>query len=371
MGSTLFFRADDGTNGTELWKSDGTTAGTSMVKDIHPTSSSNPYQLTVVGSTLFFEAYDDINGTELWKSDGTTAGTSMVKDIRTGASSSYPSALTAAGNILFFSANDGNGSTLWSSAGTAAWTLKIGIQEKIRDDSSCTQEFAEMGTSSTSPAFFFFSADGGTTGCELWKSDGTTAGTSMVKDIRPGTSGSYPYQLTVVGSTLFFRATDDINGYELWKSDGTTAGTSMVKDINPTGSSYPWQLTVVGSILYFIADNSLHGYELWKSDGTTAGTTLVNDLTPGADDAYVGDMFVFDSNLYLVVWSSGDDFSMYVWHASSSSMTLVDDSILLDEDDGWIIHTLSGMIYIDGCVEGGENSNPHMCIIRPNPYEIT
>ena len=82
VGNTLYFRADDGTNGNELWKSDGTASGTVMVKDIYSgSSSSSPSYLTAVGNTLYFRADDGTNGNELWKSDGTASGTVMVKDI--------------------------------------------------------------------------------------------------------------------------------------------------------------------------------------------------------------------------------------------------------------------------------------------------
>ena len=85
VNGTLFFQANDGSSGEELWKSDGTSAGTVMVKDIANGGSSFPRELTNVNGTLFFRASDGIaNGPELWKSDGTTAGTVMVKDIRSG-----------------------------------------------------------------------------------------------------------------------------------------------------------------------------------------------------------------------------------------------------------------------------------------------
>ena len=70
----MFFVADNGINGFELWKSDGTASGTMMVKDIYSGSDYNPpYDLTVVGNTLFFSADDGTNGRELWKSDGTAS----------------------------------------------------------------------------------------------------------------------------------------------------------------------------------------------------------------------------------------------------------------------------------------------------------
>ena len=94
----------DGTNGVELWKSDGTESGTVMVKNIVGSGSSSPNFLTAVGNTLYFEASDGTNGVELWKSDGTASGTVMVKDINSGSNSGNPSYLTAVGNTLYFRA---------------------------------------------------------------------------------------------------------------------------------------------------------------------------------------------------------------------------------------------------------------------------
>ena len=105
----------------------------------------------------------------------------------------------------------------------------------------------------------FFTTDDGTTGIELWKSDGTAAGTLLVKDINPGAASANPGSLTNVAGTLFF-GTDD----------GTTAGTVLVKDINPgaSGSSVGRILNVAGT-LFFSAIDGTTGRELWKSDGET------------------------------------------------------------------------------------------------------
>src|SRR5437660_1690432 len=92
----------------------------------------------------------------------------------------------------------------------------------------------------------FFTADDLTHGIELWITDGTAAGTVLVKDINPGPGGSFPSNLTNVNGTLFFTAFDPINGTELWLSDGTAAGTVLVKDISlGISSSNPRQFTSV------------------------------------------------------------------------------------------------------------------------------
>ncbi len=278
VNGTLFFKADDGTSGVELWKSNGTAVGTVIVKDINPGSSSQPQQLTNVNGTLFFRASDgSTNGVELWKSDGTSAGTVMVKDIKPSSSpsgpGSYPGSLTNVNGTLFFQANDGtNGYELWKSDGTSAGTVMV--------------KDIHPGTTYYGPGFLanvngtlFFQANDGTNGYELWKSDGTSAGTVMVKDVNPS-ADSYPQGLIDVNGTLFFRATDGTNGYELWTSDGSSAGTVMVKDINPTSDSQPVQLTNVNGTLFFRANDGTNGAELWMSNGSSAGTVMVKDINP-------------------------------------------------------------------------------------------
>ena len=126
----------------------------------------------------------------------------------------------------------------------------------------------------------FFVADDGRTGSELWKTDGTEAGTVQVSDIFPGFEGSQPSQLTALGNELFFVALDEDNEFDLWKSDGTESGTVLVFDANANGVYYPTELTASGSRIFFTAYESASGYELWSTDGTNAGTALVRDINP-------------------------------------------------------------------------------------------
>jgi len=110
-----YFRANDGTNGIELWKSDGTPGGTVMVKDINPgAAGSAPASLTEVSGKLFFRADDGTAGSELWRSDGTADGTVMVKDINPGTTGSTPQYLTDVGGVLYFQAGESTtGTELW------------------------------------------------------------------------------------------------------------------------------------------------------------------------------------------------------------------------------------------------------------------
>ena len=126
-------------------------------------------------------------------------------------------------------------------------------------------------------------------GRELWVSDGTTAGTNILKDIRPGYDPSIYSDLQekwVLDTLLFFPAYETTHSRELWVTNGTTSGTHLLKDINPTGSgsassSNPEGFTPFNGKMAFFADDGVHGLELWLSDGTESGTNLVKDVYPG------------------------------------------------------------------------------------------
>ncbi|HEX2642776.1 MAG TPA: ELWxxDGT repeat protein, partial [Thermoanaerobaculia bacterium] len=289
FGGLAFFSRQSVTTGQELWQTDGTEAGTRIVKNIRPAQeSSNPAQLTVSGGRFFFTAADganpdDVPDTELWKSDGTEPGTVLVKDIRTGIESSNPDRLTdVGGDLFFFALTDAVGRELWKSDGTEAGTSLV---KDIRPGTeSSSRPFFGIGERFTAAIgrTFYFVADDGSSGPELWKSDGTEAGTVLVKDIFPGAQGSEPALLTRVRNRLFFVAGDGTHGRELWTSDGTDAGTVLVADIVPGAeSSLPQQLAAMGHLLLFSAWDETHGREPWKSDGTAAGTARLQEIAPG------------------------------------------------------------------------------------------
>src|SRR5262249_46566238 len=129
----------------------------------------------------------------------------------------------------------------------------------------------------------FFEAYDGVHGSELWKSNGTAAGTVLVKDIKSGTASSDPMTLINLNGTLLFVADDGVHA-GLWRSDGTAAGTVLVKGVPP--GIYPGDWTIVNGRLYFRSGDGVHGEELWRSDGTAAGTILVKDIKPGGNGSY-------------------------------------------------------------------------------------
>jgi choice-of-anchor C domain-containing protein len=240
------------TTGLELWRTDGTAAGTWLVKDINPgEGDSSPDFLTVMNGLLYFTAYNSDSGAELWRSDGTAAGTQIVRDI-------FPGGEYTIGGPGF------NGP--YSSE--PRWLTAVN------------------GT-------LYFNADDGIHGAELWKSDGTFAGTVMVKDLAPGADPGFPQQLTSFGGKLFFTLSNGVNSRgELWRSDGTAAGTVMVKDINPGAASsllHFGHIVSVNDRLYFnVSLGEGRSDELWTSDGTTAGTTSID--IPAAGAIHVGEL---------------------------------------------------------------------------------
>ncbi len=289
----VYFSARDGIHGRELWSTDGTPAGTALVKDIRPGnnySDSYPSYLTPAGDKLFFFGYETVHGWELWVTDGTGKGTRLVKDIWPGPEPTlmthnrYQFNTAVLGGRLIFAVPDGtHGNELWISDGTAAGTKLLKDITPGKADSYIARNFTRAG------GVLFFTADDGKSGRELWKTDGTTAGTVLVKDIVPGRAGSNPGWMAAFGNKVVFTADDGIRGYELWVSDGTAAGTKLLKEIKPgPGGSVKYsRFYKLGSrYAWFAADDGVRGAELWRTDGTAAGTVLVKDIWAGSSSSY-------------------------------------------------------------------------------------
>jgi len=281
----LFFSTVDPVLGDEPWVSNGTAAGTHLLKDIYAEladDSSFPDEFVAFGQRLAFVADDGVHGRELWISDGTPGGTALLADIDPGAPSSNPNHLFAANGALYFFATDASGTSKFMKLPASGHAEALAT---LSPQPSGLQGCFSDGTVAVGKQIYF-PANDGTTGLELWTSDGTPQGTHLTADIAPGITDSGPCYLTAFAGSVYFSATGP-EGNELWRSNGTASGTVQVADIAPgVASSYPNTLVVFHSALYFAADDTIHGSELWRSDGTAAGTQLFADIMPGPTSSY-------------------------------------------------------------------------------------
>ena len=274
LGTQIFFPANDGQSGLELWTSDGTAAGTHLVADIAAGSSdSYPCNLTVFNSRLFFSAVGPA-GYELWSSDGSTAGTAQVADINPGPLSSYAYYLTVFNGAMYFAADDGvHGTELWKSDGTAAGTMLVADVVPGPDASYPVP----LGMLNGKLLFEVMIPSQTTIGYvgQLWTTDGTANGTAQLA----AAASSFLANPMTNGKQVFY-AGEDSAGVEPWVSDGTAAGTHLLKDINTAGDSNPsWFENFNGITLLEITDPS-SGEQLWRTDGTAAGTIQVSGIPP-------------------------------------------------------------------------------------------
>ncbi|NJL19004.1 MAG: hypothetical protein HC901_01460 [Bdellovibrionaceae bacterium] len=318
LNNRVVFSADDGEHGRELWISNGTVEGTFLLKDIrNGTVGSAPQLLTEVGGEVMFTANGSAEGRELWATDGTAEGTRLLASIRVGAPSSNPQGLTPAGNSVYFTAEDGpTGRELFRCDLSGNWSLVKDIRP------------GGAGSAPTDLVYWngwlYFAADDGTNGVELWKSNGTDAGTVMLKDLYPGSTGNVtnsgsPGQITSGLGLLFFSATDSA-GTEVWRSDGTTAGTFMVRDIQ-TGvdSSGPDQFIELSGRVYFTAYITAAGRELWSSNGTVGGTALVANVDGNSNSADPFELTVFDGKLWFSAYDDAGGLELWVYNPGNAS----------------------------------------------------
>ena len=305
----LYFQADNGESGRELFVSDGTAEGTQLLVDLRPGSSnygynygSNPFNFVEFNDRLYFQADNGESGRELFVSDGTAEGTQLLVDLRPGSNNygynygSNPSNFVEFNDRLYFTANNGeSGRELFVSDGTAEGTQTL-------SDSSFPDGFYSSNLIEFDGKLYF-TADNGESGRELFVSDGTAEGTQLLVDLRPGSSnygynyGSNPRYLVEFNGKLYFTANDGINGNELFVTDGTAEGTQLVTDLDPGSSnygfsysSYPRELTVAGDELFFTADNDEVGQELFKLEVIDA-TPVVITGSDRADNLVGSDRF--------------------------------------------------------------------------------
>ena len=327
LDSVLLFTADDGTHGMELWRTDGTAAGTVLVKDIYPgledgvvnyNSSNDLTYYYVHKGVLYFAGEGKENDNELWRSDGTAAGTYLLKDVSPNPSSfnfpSFPEQFTPLGDQLLFHCREG----LWKTNGTTAGTLKITDTHPANPFGFEVGNMLDMGT------YVLMSVAGSNFNeSEIWRTDGSTAGTvyitKILSDFTVNESGNRFIRL---GNVALFPGSDAQNGPELWRSDGTAAGTYMVVNActDPNTKYPPQNKVVLGNRIFYKYDDGVNGIELWQSDGTAAGTKMVRNIASGSNDAfYLPSEIVSDGS--RIYFKAGSAFEQELWVSQGSEVT--------------------------------------------------
>ena len=331
INGTLYFVADGGVYGQELWKLDETDTPV-MVKNWRPgrflisgfsdltyvngnlyfiihagmdkelwkideagklekiEDTNNQYgNLTVLKNTLYFTNNPKRTGYRWWKIDESGAPV-LATDINPN-KTFFPDNLIDFNGTIYFSANGGSekGIKLWKVDETGTPVLVIDINPT---GSSFPQGFTNINGT------LYFNAKTDENSFNLWKSDGTSNGTVLVRDVN-GNGVRSANNFIDFNGTLYFLAYSKANGNELWKSDGTNEGTKMVMDINPEGSSMPCLFTVVGDTLYFVANDGKHGQRLWKL------TSPATPTIPPSTYAYIPNQ---DVNAVSVVNLSSEKF---------------------------------------------------------------
>lgn len=349
VGTRLFFKGNDLINGTELWTSDGTAAGTRLVKDILPgPGGSDPRHLVSFNNELYFAADNGSVGRELWRSNGTTAGTTLVKDTGAGGLGFEPEAILAHGGRLVFGASG----QLWRSTGTTAGTVPI---------TAFAEQLTSVGWVRPFGVGYLFSAMTNSTGQEPWITDLTGGGTMLLKDVNsPPGQGSNPMELAPLGADVLFLANDN-TGSHLWRSNGSSGGTTIVVpspnaffwltpfgnrvlitgafgtglfvtdgtpagtvEVSPNGGfTRALRPVIAGGLAYFPATTGAAGEELWVTNGSAGGTRLLRDINPGANASQISDLTAVGNRVFFTADNGVAGRELWVSDGTTAGTVLV------------------------------------------------
>jgi ELWxxDGT repeat protein len=348
----LYFGATNAT-GAGLWVTDGTTAGTTLVKDLSSVMFSDPIFLTVVNNKLFFvDKFSPSGDNKLWISDGTTAGTKPLAEALGGIEvGKGPSEIRAVNNRLFYATGGTN--DLWVTDGLASGThfvkggaaMNSGFGDRFFNFIGQLTQFDNR--------LMFRGYDQNATGDEPWISDGTPEGTYSL-DLNPGFGVSLISGYRYYNGKMYFQLTG------LWATDGTQAGSKQVKDV-PS----PTRLTVFNGKLYFISNMN----ELWMSDGTEAGTILVKKLNSGQ----VSQMIVSGNLLYFSARTSSNNTDLELWRSDGTDAGTWKVSLFSPDATDILgkVKTLvdaNGQLYFTAQPTG--LNSPELYYLRPNQAPI-
>lgn len=414
MNGKFIFKGISPQCGREIFITDGTKAGTKLIKDINPgtaNSQTRSTSMATLGGYVYFAAVTPTEGCELWRTDGTAANTSIVKDIVSGSGSGIDSinfSIVALNNkILFTAQTAASGNELWSTDGTDVNTSMI-------------QDIIPGATSSFPTGFYYFNnMDLFTTVSQasgyvaLWRTDGKSTGTFLLKDNIPN---GFWNTFHTFNNRVYFMMYDEANFSDaLWNTDGvdaTAAHTSLIKDLD---ASYDYSATTVDNLLseainlpdkfIFPFTDELDIHQLWESDGSAGGTTIFNSLPP---DPTESTPVIFSNPIYdpssqtitYPLYNGNFYFSLQNLYSTGKELWMSDGTIgntnLVEDinpgtadgivDENWL-YTTSGLFFAaddgvhgnelwktDGVTTsmvkdifpGGQSSDPQLCFVNNN-----
>lgn len=270
LNNLFFFTTLEDDFSNKLYVSEGTVGNTIVLKN-----APGVYIITTFNNSVYFTFQDPTNGIELWKTDGTLSGTSSVAVLGGNTYATVPY-LISANRLYFASTNATNSRQLY--------VLDAGSNSPILLSSNL-YDFYDMIEYNGNLIFSISNTAPPTVNRELYITDGTVAGTTLLKEIKSGPEGSDPNKFTLYQNKVFFTANDGVSGSEIWTTDGTENGTQLFKDINPGAGNamFGFFNNIYNNKLFFAADDGIHGREFWSTDGTPAGTALIKDINPNGN----------------------------------------------------------------------------------------
>jgi ELWxxDGT repeat protein len=349
-GNRVVFEAKD-VHGTEPWTSDGTGAGTRLLRDLCPGpcgSDSNgfvaharivdfrstwgnvtrlvrtdgrtavilarlvpppppdpgnsfnyvppPLDLADLSGKTFFAALDPIFGQQPWVTDGTRPGTRRIDVLESAGGSSNPRSFLALGNQLLFTASDGTWHVLYRISPS-------GIVSRVAETSVPASEPGPSELTESGLHAFFVVNTGDNHGDEdeLWRTDGTPGGTVRVASFQDKTLSN----LRDLGNRLLFlvsSTTSEQPVHSFWESNGTPGGTVKRFDL-PTDTVAVTDVAAVGAELYFLLQRE-GAARIFRSDGTAAGTRMVLQLSCDCNSPGTVRFLRFRGSVYFTAWGN-------------------------------------------------------------------
>lgn len=308
MGDKLFFNARDAIHGVELWVSDGTQEGTYLLKDMSPRDNNIATNMIVHNGLLFFIAEDHQYKKKLWQTDGTVEGTKNPDMFRYNSILYYPH-LSFKDKLILTEKDYKEGT--YATDGTHKGEIRIGpIGESFfaYDD------------------YFLFTSNDGT---ELWKSDGTDTGTSLLIQIETPIDRDRIRILTSVGNKVLLNIPNTkTRKFELWATEGSRATTYLIKAVEDNGPNHASHIINYHGLAFLKAISSEGKFGLWATNGEKGDIRFIKEIDVTGfrnDDNYKNSVTIFNDLIYFSAYQEKNGIEMWVSNGTTEGTRLFQD----------------------------------------------